>query len=219
MTFEDLTTTRVSVQEEIVNKHNQLRRMVCPPGSDLLKMQWSNDAQVNAQKWASQCTYQHSPADLRTTNTTCGENVFMASYPASWSHVIQSWFDEAKDFKFGLGPIPADAIVGNYTQVVWNSSFQVACGVAKCPYQLLEYVYICHYCPLGNILRRKYIPYTIGEPCTLCPEHCKDRLCTNSCEYEDANMNCATIDPSLFCHHPMVNQNCKATCNCEGKIH
>nr|XP_042125837.1 cysteine-rich secretory protein 1-like [Peromyscus maniculatus bairdii] len=114
--FEDLSTTKESVQEEIVNKHNQLRRMVSPPGSDLLKMQWSNDARVNAQRWASQCTYEHSSPDVRTTNIRCGENIFRANYPASWSHVIQTWYDEVNDFKFASDPNPIDASVGHYTQ-------------------------------------------------------------------------------------------------------
>nr|XP_042121705.1 cysteine-rich secretory protein 1-like [Peromyscus maniculatus bairdii] len=67
MNFEDLITSKESVQEEIVNKHNQLRRMVSPPGSDLLKMQWSNDARVNAQKWANRCYYTPSLQGDRTT--------------------------------------------------------------------------------------------------------------------------------------------------------
>nr|XP_042121703.1 cysteine-rich secretory protein 1-like [Peromyscus maniculatus bairdii] len=118
MNFEDLTTTRVSVQEEIVNKHNQLRRLVSPPSSDLLKMQWSNNARVNAQRWANQCSYVHSPPEARTTNIICGENIFLASYPASWSRAIQSWYDEAKDFRFGSGPNPPSALVGHYTQAL-----------------------------------------------------------------------------------------------------
>uniref|UniRef100_A0A8C8U240 ShKT domain-containing protein n=1 Tax=Peromyscus maniculatus bairdii TaxID=230844 RepID=A0A8C8U240_PERMB len=217
--FEDLITSKESVQEEIVNKHNQLRRMVSPPGSDLLKMHWSYDSQANAQIWASQCSYQHSPADSRTTKIRCGENIFMSSYPASWSHVIQSWFDEGKYFNFDSGPNPPDAIVGNYTQVVWNSSFQVACGVAKCSHQLLPFLYVCHYCPPGNIERWQYIPYTIGKPCALCPDHCEDGLCTNSCEYEDKFSICEELKASLTCDYPMVNQVCKATCNCKRKIH
>ncbi|XP_076413990.1 cysteine-rich secretory protein 1-like isoform X1 [Peromyscus maniculatus bairdii] len=219
MNFEDLITSKESVQEEIVNKHNQLRRMVSPPGSDLLKMQWSNDARVNAQKWANRCYYTPSLQGDRTTDIRCGENVFMSRYAVSWSRVIQSWFDEVIDFRFGSGPNPTDAIVGNYTQVVWNTSYQVACGVAKCPYQLLENVYVCHYCPLGNTVRRQYIPYTVGEPCALCPDHCDNGLCTNSCKYENNFVNCAELKTSLTCDYPMVKQNCNATCNCEGKIH
>ncbi|OBS65887.1 hypothetical protein A6R68_05573, partial [Neotoma lepida] len=97
--LEDLSTTRKSVQEEIVNKHNQLRRMVSPPGGDLLKMQWNDDAHVNAQ---------------RIANLKCGENIFRVNYPASWSHVIQSWYDEVNDFSFGSGPNPTDAVVEHY---------------------------------------------------------------------------------------------------------
>ncbi|XP_052599933.1 cysteine-rich secretory protein 1-like isoform X1 [Peromyscus californicus insignis] len=217
--LENLSTTRQSVQEEIVNKHNQLRRMVSPPGSDLLKMQWSNDARVNAQRWASQCTYEHSPPEARTTKIRCGENIFMSSYPASWSHAIQSWYDEVNDFSFGSGPNTTDAVVGHYTQVVWNTSFQVACGVAECPDQSLKFFYVCQYCPPGNFVERQYIPYTVGEPCALCPDHCEDGLCTNSCEYEDKYSNCADLKASVTCDYPLVKQNCNATCKCEGKIH
>ncbi|XP_036023998.1 cysteine-rich secretory protein 1-like [Onychomys torridus] len=111
MEIEHLKTTRESVQEEIVKKHNQLRRMVYPPGSDLLKMQWSNDARVNAQRWANQCTYEDSPEDSRTTNIKCGENIFVSEYPVSWSCAIQSWYDESIDLRFGSNPFPA-----GYTQ-------------------------------------------------------------------------------------------------------
>ncbi|XP_052599926.1 cysteine-rich secretory protein 1-like [Peromyscus californicus insignis] len=217
--LEDLSTTKESVQEEIINKHNQLRRIVSPPGSDLLKMQWSDDARVNAQRWASQCTYVHSSPEVRTTNIRCGENIFRANYPASWSHVIQTWYDEVNDFRLGSDPNPTDAAVGHYTQIVWNSSYQVACGVAECPDQSLKFFYVCHYCPLGNTVRRQYIPYTIGQPCGLCPDHCEDRLCTNGCEYEDRFSNCAEVKASVMCENPIVLENCKATYNCEGKIH
>ncbi|XP_037055473.1 cysteine-rich secretory protein 1-like [Peromyscus leucopus] len=217
MNFEDLTTTRVSVQEEIVNKHNQLRRLVSPPSSDLLKMQWSNNARVNAQRWANQCSYVHSPPEARTTNIMCGENIFLASYPASWSRAIQSWYDEAKDFRFGSGPNPPSALVGHYTQVVWNTSNQIACGVAKCSGELMQFIYVCHYCPPGNILRRQYIPYTIGQPCALCPDHCDDGLCIlkqgliTKHEYLNSvnvnmNSNCAELKASLTCDYPMVKQ-------------
>ena len=52
------------------------------------------------------------PIDLR-----CGENLFMASYPATWSQAIQSWYDESSNFIYGKGPTPPGAVVGHYTQV------------------------------------------------------------------------------------------------------
>uniref|UniRef100_UPI00402B2B35 cysteine-rich secretory protein 1-like n=1 Tax=Arvicanthis niloticus TaxID=61156 RepID=UPI00402B2B35 len=149
--LEDLSTTKPSVQEEIVNKHNQLRRMVSPSGSDLLKMEWNHDAQVNAQDWADKCM-SISPIELRTPNLKCGENLFMSNYLAPWSSVIQSWYDEVNDFDFGLGPKERGSKVGHYTQVVWNSTFQVACGLAKCLGNSLKFLYVCQYCPGWNFL-------------------------------------------------------------------
>ncbi|XP_051008536.1 cysteine-rich secretory protein 1-like [Acomys russatus] len=178
-----LTTREVEVQEEIVNTHNQLRRMVSPPGSDLQKMQWDDDAQVNAQRWADNCVYQHSPISLRTTETRCGENLFMSSYPASWSDVIQNWYDENEHLNFGVGPKERGAVVGHYTQVVWNSTRKIACGFAECPDQPLKYFYVCQYCPPGNYVNRLYTPYTEGTPCASCPADCEDGLCV---QYEES---------------------------------
>ncbi|XP_052049450.1 cysteine-rich secretory protein 1-like isoform X2 [Apodemus sylvaticus] len=217
--LEDLSTSKTSVQEEIVNKHNQLRRMVSPSGSDLLKMEWNHDAQVNAQDWADKCMYFHSPVDLRTTKLKCGENLFMSNYLAPWSSVIQYWYDESNDLTFGVGPKKSGDKVGHYTQMVWNSTFQVACGVAECPENPLKFLYVCHYCPTGNYVNRLYNPYTVGPPCASCPGHCEDGLCTNSCEHEDDYSNCADLKKSVTCDHAIVKEGCKATCYCEDKIH
>ncbi|XP_049980067.1 cysteine-rich secretory protein 1-like isoform X3 [Alexandromys fortis] len=215
----DLSTTEKSVQEEIVNKHNELRGSVNPPGSDLLEMKWNSDAQVNAQTWADQCAYQHSSQESRKIkNLRCGENIFMASYPATWSQAIQSWYDESKDFKFGSGPTTPGAAIGHYTQLVWNSSHQLGCGVTECPNNPLKYLYVCHYCPPGNFLDRIYTPYTVGEICGSCPNHCDNGLCTNRCDYEDKYSNCPSLKASLTCYHPLTIENCHATCNCEDQI-
>ncbi|OBS59190.1 hypothetical protein A6R68_09686, partial [Neotoma lepida] len=102
--LEGLSTTRKSVQEEIVKNHNQLRRMVSPPGSDLLKM-------VRAHK-----------RTVHLESCIC--------------------------------------------------SLRIASGFSP-----------------------------------------------NSCEYEDRFSNCAEVKAAVICEDPIVNENCKATYNCEGKIH
>lgn len=48
----------------------------------------------------------------------CGENLFMSSHPFPWTRVIQSWYDENKNFKHGVGANPPNAVIGHYTQVV-----------------------------------------------------------------------------------------------------
>ncbi|XP_005377726.1 PREDICTED: cysteine-rich secretory protein 2 [Chinchilla lanigera] len=218
--FTALLTTQSQVQTEIVNKHNELRKSVTPSASNMLKMEWSREATVNAQKWANKCTLQHSNPDDRKTSTKCGENLYMSSDPAAWSNAIQSWFDESRDFTFGVGPKSRSAVVGHYTQLVWYSSYLVGCGVAYCPNQdSLKYYYVCQYCPAGNNANTKNTPYKQGTPCASCPNHCENGLCTNSCEYEDLLSNCESLKESAGCDHQLLVEKCKATCRCENKIH
>ncbi|MCQ7618884.1 CAP domain-containing protein [Salmonella enterica] len=214
-----LSTTLKNVQEEIVKKHNQLRKSVSPRASDMLKMEWSDEAASRAQKWANQCIYEHSQPDLRKINTSCGENLFMSTHAIPWSEVIQNWYDEYRDMNYGVGPKTPKAVTGHYTQVVWNTSFRVGCAYAFCPKQYLKFFMVCHYCPSGNNVARLYTPYTKGTPCAKCPGHCDDELCTNSCDYKDDFSNCGDLKKSVTCEHPIVKNNCTATCNCENKIH
>ncbi|TKC50184.1 hypothetical protein EI555_004073, partial [Monodon monoceros] len=133
--FTALLTTQTEVQREIVNKHNELRKSVSPPASNMLKMECSREATANAQKWANKCTLEHSNPDGQKTSTKCGENLYMSSDPTAWSDAIQSWFEEHHNFVYGAGPKSFSAIVGHYTQLVWYSSFRVGCGIAYCPNQ------------------------------------------------------------------------------------
>ncbi|KAM9233153.1 cysteine-rich secretory protein 2-like [Dugong dugon] len=218
--FTALLTTQTSVQKEIVNKHNELRKGVSPPASNMLKMEWNREAMANAQKWANKCTLEHSSPDDRKTNTKCGENLYMSSDPTSWSNAIQNWYDESQDFIYGVGAKGPNVAVGHYTQVVWYSSFHVGCGIAFCPDQEhLKYFYVCQYCPAGNNVSQKRTPYREGEPCASCPGNCENGLCTNSCEYEDFLSNCADLKTKAGCEHELLKEKCQATCKCENKIY
>ncbi|XP_037375752.1 cysteine-rich secretory protein 2-like [Talpa occidentalis] len=216
----NILTSQKKIQKEIVNKHNELRKSVAPPASNMLKMEWNKEAAKNAQKWANKCTLQHSNPEERKTNTKCGENLYMSSDPAPWSDAIQSWYDESNNFIYGKGPKSSDAVVGHYTQLVWYSSYRVGCGVAYCPNQAdLKYFYVCQYCPAGNILSKKNTPYQEGAPCSSCPDNCDDGLCTNNCEYEDLLSNCNSLKTTAGCEHDLLKEKCKATCLCENKIY
>ncbi|XP_045398115.1 cysteine-rich secretory protein 3-like [Lemur catta] len=218
--FTAILTSRTEVQKEIVDKHNELRRAVSPSASNMLKMKWSSQSAANAQKWADQCKYQHSTADFRRTNVSCGENLFMSSAITSWSVAIQNWDDEKNDFVFAVGPKTSNAVVGHYTQVVWYSSHLVGCGVAYCPNQNpLKFFFVCQYCPAGNSLARIYTPYQQGKPCASCPKDCDNGLCTNVCNYEDKYSNCKDLKDNLGCGHQLVKDSCKAACNCANKIY
>ncbi|NXW55472.1 CRIS protein, partial [Eurystomus gularis] len=173
-----LSTSKADQQKLIVDKHNELRRGVKPTASNMMKMEWSAAAANNAQKWANQCTLSHSPAKMRTTNVLCGENLFMSSAPFPWPYVAQAWYNEEKDFDYGIGAKTQDAVIGHYTQMVWHNSNQVGCGVAYCPNSKYQYFYVCQYCPMGNIISSIKTPYKAGAPCGDCPNACENGLCS-----------------------------------------
>lgn len=215
-----LSTTRKNIQEEIVNKHNELRTSVSPTASNMVKMTWNPEAAANAQKWADKCTLAHSAREQRHISTSgCGENLFMSSYPASWSVAIQNWYDEHKSFTYGVGPKTSNAMIGHYTQVVWHSSSAVGCGVAYCSKQALKYFYVCHYCPPGNIQGKIQVPYLSGPPCASCPDDCENGLCTNSCIYTNVYSNCDSLVKAMGCESGITKNKCDASCKCQSKIY
>ncbi|XP_036003202.1 cysteine-rich venom protein TEL1-like [Fundulus heteroclitus] len=172
---EGVVWTTLTEQNEIVNKHNTLRRGVQPTASNMLKMRWNNEAGSNAAKWAAKCTMSHSPASARVISTSgCGENLYMASWKNSWSNAIQSWYNEVKDFRYGVGSVNG-GVVGHYTQVVWHNSNQIGCAMAYCPNSQYKYFYVCHYCPPGNYQLAR--PYKSGPSCSDCPGACDNKLC------------------------------------------
>ncbi|XP_010885778.1 cysteine-rich secretory protein 2-like [Esox lucius] len=175
----DTNTQNPAVQKEIVDLHNDLRRGVQPPARNMLQMSWNNEAAINAQKWANQCTMSHSPADQRRTSTSgCGENLFMSTNERPWTSAIQSWYSEVNNYNYDSNGSINGKVVGHYTQVVWATSKEIGCAVAKCPNSVWKFYYVCQYCPPGNYVGRK--PYNTGSRCADCPNNCQNGLCQSS---------------------------------------
>ncbi|XP_053192684.1 cysteine-rich venom protein TEL1-like [Scomber japonicus] len=201
---------------EIVNKHNELRRGVRPSASNMLKMSWSNEAAANARRWANSCSMNHSPKSARKISTSgCGENLYMSSWKNSWSNAIQAWYDEVNDFQYGVGSVNGK-VIGHYTQVVWYRSNLVGCAMKHCPGQGM-YFYVCQYCPPGNF-GQKIRPYKRGRPCGDCPNACDNKLCTNPCPYTDKYNNCPSLKKQWGCSGD-VGSWCRASCECNSQIY
>ncbi|XP_003803028.1 cysteine-rich secretory protein 1 [Otolemur garnettii] len=219
--FHKLVTELASVQEEIVNVHNAFRRRVAPPASNMLTMNWSEEAAQNARTFSKYCDDAgSSPLERRITGSFCGENTHMASRPVSWSHVIETWYNESKYFKYGKDT-PADEgkTTDHYTQVVWATSFLIGCGVTTCHRGgLPQYFYVCHYCHEGNNLDTKKQPYQRGAPCGNCPKDCEDKLCTNPCPHYDEYTYCEQHVKHFGCNNTANELFCKATCLCNTEI-
>uniref|UniRef100_M9SZR9 CRiSP-Cyl-1 n=1 Tax=Cylindrophis ruffus TaxID=186578 RepID=M9SZR9_CYLRU len=213
------STSRIGKQREIVDKHNHLRRTVRPTASNMLQMKWNSNAAANAQRWANRCSFAHSPVSLRTIGELrCGENLFMSSHPYSWSALIQAWYDEVKNFRYGIGAVPANAVIGHYTQVVWYNSHLIGCAVAHCPRSRFKYYYVCHYCPAGNIVGSIATPYKAGPTCGDCRSACVNGLCTNPCRYQNNYSNCKALVKTHKCQSAWIRTGCRASCFCRTEI-
>ncbi|XP_047454388.1 cysteine-rich venom protein [Mugil cephalus] len=211
---QDICPQNTTVQAEIVDLHNALRRAVEPTASDMLLMSYSDEVATSAQAWVDQCILAHGAPSTRMLNGyELGENLFYSSVPSTWSSIINVWHSEVSHYLYPNGTTNKHAI-GHYTQVVWNSSYKIGCGMALCPNSI--YFYACHYYRAGNF--RRWPPYKAGPPCASCPNACVDKLCTNPCPYINQFINCPTLKAITGCSNTLVQTWCPASCKCTTEI-
>uniref|UniRef100_A0A665UGQ9 Cysteine-rich venom protein-like n=1 Tax=Echeneis naucrates TaxID=173247 RepID=A0A665UGQ9_ECHNA len=210
----DICPENTKVQTEIADKHNAFRRAVQPTASDMLRMDYSAEVAVSAQAWVDRCILAHGAPSTRMLNGyELGENLFYASTPMSWTAVIGAWHSEVSFYLYPNGSTNGHAI-GHYTQVVWNSSYKVGCGMKLCYDNI--YLYGCHYYRAGNFY--KWPPYKAGPPCASCPDACQDNLCNNPCPHINKYLNCPNLKKIFGCSNKLVSAWCPASCECTSRI-
>ncbi|XP_072494156.1 cysteine-rich venom protein-like [Notamacropus eugenii] len=218
--YSNLSTMEREVQKKIVEHHNSIRRSVIPMASNMLKVEWSNEASSNAQKWANLCNVRNSGISSRSIDgTSYGENMFGSSIPVSWDDVILAWELEKNNFIYGAGAINENLTFLAYTQMIWYSTYKIGCGFAQCPNNVYQFLYTCQYCPEGNDINSITTPYKKGDRCADCLHSCENGLCTNPCHYVDEYSNCQMMKDELACDFTYVKHHCKASCKCTSEIH
>ncbi|KAK5964301.1 Ancylostoma secreted protein 2 [Trichostrongylus colubriformis] len=119
--------------------------------------------------WLQQCKWGHSSD---TDRKGLGENLWMVSRSgynktAAIISAVASWFSELKNKGVPTAnKLTMDVFnrgVGHYTQLVWQRSDRIGCGIQDCPDRPMTYVG-CEYQTAGNVINH-YI-YEIGDPCT-----------------------------------------------------
>ncbi|GLV37876.1 uncharacterized protein CBL_06422 [Carabus blaptoides fortunei] len=222
------------VKRKIVLYHNFFRGRVVPPASNMLKMSWHAGAAKAAQRWADEClllVHDNITGRYDDSYGQCGQNIFIASHQVPWFFAIKTWYLEKDNFTYGSTKNDL-GVIGHYTQMVWASTHEIGCGFAKChrrfPSKKFYYNYVCNYCPIGNKPGHVGKPYKRGKRCANCRKSCNaKKLCTNSCPVADRWANCHelySIWPEWLCDTRTDKgrerqSNCKATCQCRGKIH
>lgn len=134
-----------SINQQIVNTHNQWRKKVGSP-----PLSWSGELAGVAQNWANHLANQGGNIYHRPNNRY-GENIFWTSGKATPGEAVNAWGSEIKYFKNGTFPHVSTtrnwADVGHYTQIIWHHTTEVGCGVAR---SNRGEIWVCNYNPPGN---------------------------------------------------------------------
>ncbi|NXS98238.1 GRPL2 protein, partial [Jacana jacana] len=171
--------------EECVRVHNDLRRKVQPPASNMRYMTWDAALSRTARAWANKCIFDHN-VYLRKKHqchpnfTSVGENIWVGSHQIFKAvDAIKSWYSEVEFYTFANQKCTKTC--GHYTQVVWDYSYKVGCAVTLC--KKVAGIrnaanFVCNYSPSGNLPRR---PYRQGRACSNCAkgDTCENKLCSN----------------------------------------
>ncbi|KAI3384555.1 hypothetical protein SNEBB_003622 [Seison nebaliae] len=159
----------------IVDHHNELRGKVSPSAGDMLKIYWDDELASVAQKHAELCEMKHDCHNCRKIpsdkSAAVGQN--LAAGAKDWKSAIDLWWDEVKDFTFGVGS-KNGGTVGHYTQLVNANATRIGCGFATCS-TLYKRHYSCNYL-VGQFTYS--VPYQkSSSSCSSCPNSCKNNMC------------------------------------------
>ncbi|MFM6182997.1 MAG: CAP family protein [Dolichospermum sp.] len=148
----DLTTFR----NTSLSKHNSYRATHRSPALTTSSSA-NNSAQTWAQYLADNGLFQHSTANQRNN---AGENLYVFYTTSSIDAInlankaVTSWYDEVSKYDYSKPGF--SSATGHFTQVVWKSTTQLGCGVARGTKTMSgtkfnAFYVVCHYLPAGNV--------------------------------------------------------------------
>ncbi|XP_071374486.1 C-type lectin domain family 18 member A-like, partial [Centroberyx affinis] len=161
----------VKEHSQIVTQHNRLRSRVKPMAANMQKMEWNEKLALLAKERAASCHTDPSPQHSPPFDHI-GWNTHLSAYGVtSFSEVIDSWFEEGRNYLYSSGQCRENATCQHYTQLVWATSSHVGCASQLCLRdEGLWELFVCAYAPGGNweVNGRLVVPYKTGLYCSLC---------------------------------------------------
>lgn len=150
----------VSFSNGLTDLHNNIRASASPtPNPPLTPLVWDSFIASAAQSYADLCQFQHS-------NNGLGENLFATTGTDNnvSGAAVAAWASESADYDLNSNTC-AGGTCGHYTQIVWDSTTALGCGVATCPGNVSPFgtnepwqLLVCNYNPPGNFFGQA--PYT-----------------------------------------------------------
>eukprot|EP00281_Chroomonas_sp_CCMP1168_P022975 CAMPEP_0206229044 /NCGR_PEP_ID=MMETSP0047_2-20121206/9485_1 /ASSEMBLY_ACC=CAM_ASM_000192 /TAXON_ID=195065 /ORGANISM="Chroomonas mesostigmatica_cf, Strain CCMP1168" /LENGTH=314 /DNA_ID=CAMNT_0053652313 /DNA_START=37 /DNA_END=978 /DNA_ORIENTATION=+ len=148
------------MKDDLLAQHNAVRCMHGAP-----PMTWDDGVATFAQLWADKlkadspdkCQMKHSTSNS-AFRQNAGENLawgslsnYFESGGRTMKKVVTMWYDEVEYYDFNQPgtTINLNKAIGHFTQVVWDTSLKLGCGVASCTN---GQVVVCQYSPPGNYI-------------------------------------------------------------------
>ncbi|KAL8570783.1 hypothetical protein ACOMHN_006933 [Nucella lapillus] len=179
---EEDTATEVvlnqTMKDYIVQLHNSYRSYnVTPTASNMLKMVWDDKLAKTARKIAMRCIFDHdlNRNEPEWVSVDVGQNI--GSGHSSWDTALERYYTEPERNSYNYGDMYKDSI-GHYFQMASAQTNRVGCAQAFCSNTTYKHFRACNYAPAMDVGQDQMKqPYTSGDSCALCPDHCENNLC------------------------------------------
>jgi hypothetical protein len=144
-------------ESRVVAAHNREREAI-----GVKPLHWNPALAADAAKWAEHLVkvghlvhYQEAPDDMDPQ----GENLWAGTKGYyGLESMVGLWIDEKKDYKPGVFPANSRTgeleDVGHYTQLIWRTTHQVGCAVAR---GARDDFLVCRYAEGGNVIGERPI--------------------------------------------------------------
>ena len=148
----DATSTVQQFDNRILIAHNIERARMGAP-----ELRWNPELAADAEGWARRIAARralvHSPVDPRDPDPQ-GENLWMGTRGYyTPEDMVGLWIAEKKHYRPGIFPAVSTTgrwvDIGHYTQVIWASSREVGCALARNDED--EFL-VCRYAEGGNVI-------------------------------------------------------------------
>ena len=170
----------------LVRAHNQLRREVQPPASNMKELEWSQSLQSLADYKIQDC--QSSSLHLDYNNVVYGftsQVIYGINQPnlTTFLATVEYWFESSQYYSMYDNECRFNPrICENYIQAAWANSSEIGCAYKSCSFPTYEshrdgILILClYYSSMDGDL-----PYIPGEKCSLCQAtepYCNQGLCS-----------------------------------------
>jgi len=177
-----------ATKKTLLDKHNELRQKVAsggesgqPGAANMRKLVWDDELATIAQRWTSQCIFEHDKVRDLCDGTVVGQNAYQSGTDYEYydynvnpeiGDAVQSWYSEVTNPGFSsanINPFVFDEGYGHYTAVVWADTDRVGCG--RVYYEdtdgWFKHLVVCNYAIAANLVGG--VMYEEGDKCSNCP--------------------------------------------------